>query len=52
MTLFSHHRHECTTCGNVAIYHVFDHESEGDIVTAFCSSCDEDTYHRIGAFYA
>jgi len=44
------HDHECTECGNTTVYHVHEHEGEGDRATAFCLGCDDDTEHEIGEF--
>ena len=45
--MLPHHRHVCRECGHATTYHVHDHESEGDEVTAYCESCGEDGPHLI-----
>lgn len=45
--MLPHHRHVCRECGHATAYHVHDHESEGDEVTAYCESCGEDVPHLI-----
>lgn len=48
--MLPHHRHVCRECGHATVYHVYDHESEGDEVPAYCEGCGEDTPHLIRGF--
>lgn len=52
MTDMPHHKCECNDCGTKTTYHVFDHESQGDVVKAYCPNCEEDKPHTIREFVA
>lgn len=49
MTL-AYHEHECPHCEETTVHHIFRHESEGDTVRFWCSTCEDDVEGTIGEF--